>query len=70
MKICRNELLLLGGMYQLAAFIIALFNTQLSYAMGGVLYVLFWVAGGYRISRLSMRWYRWLLTTSLPVQTV
>lgn len=44
MKICRNELLLLGGMYQLAAFIIALFNTQLSYAMGGVLYVLFWVA--------------------------
>ena len=44
MKICRNELLLLGGMYQFLAFIIALFNTQISYAMGGVLYVLFWLA--------------------------
>lgn len=44
MKICRNELLLLGGMYQLFAFIVAMFNNQIAYAMGGVLYVLFWVA--------------------------
>ena len=44
MKICRNELLLLGGMYQLVAFIVAMFNSQFAYAMGGVLYILFWVA--------------------------
>ena len=44
MKICRNELLLLGGMYQLIAFVIAMFNSQFAYAMGGVLYILFWVA--------------------------
>lgn len=44
MKLCRNELLLMGGMYQLLAFIFALFNTEVSMAMGGVLYVLFWAA--------------------------
>lgn len=44
MKICRNELLLMGGMYQILAFIFALFNNEMTYAMGGVLYVLFWVA--------------------------
>ncbi len=44
MKICRNELLLLGGMYQFFAFVVAMFNNQFAYAMGGVLYVLFWVA--------------------------
>lgn len=44
MKICRNELLLLGGMYQLLAFIIAMFNSEMMYAVGGILYVLFWVA--------------------------
>lgn len=44
MKICRNELLLMGGMYQVLAFIFAMFNSEISYAMGGVLYILFWVA--------------------------
>jgi len=44
MKICRNELLLMGGMYQILAFIFALFNNEMMYAMGGILYVLFWVA--------------------------
>ena len=44
MKICRNELLLMGGMYQVLAFVFALFNTEISLAMLGVLYVLFWVA--------------------------
>lgn len=44
MKICRNELLLMGGMYQILAFIFAFFNTDMTYAMGGVLYVMFWVA--------------------------
>ena len=44
MKLCRNELLLMGGMYQILAFVFALFNTELSVAMIGVLYVLFWVA--------------------------
>lgn len=44
MKICRNELLLLGGMYQVAALILGLFNSEFAYALGGVLYILFWVA--------------------------
>lgn len=44
MKICRNELLLMGGMYQILAFLFAWFNSEITYAMGGVLYVVFWVA--------------------------
>lgn len=41
---CKSELLLLGGMYQVLAFILAMFNTEFAYATGGVLYILFWVA--------------------------
>ena len=37
MKLCRNELLLMGGMYQILAFVFALFNTELSAAMIGVI---------------------------------
>lgn len=44
MKICRSELLLMGGMYQVLAFLFAWFNNEISYAMGGILYVVFWVA--------------------------
>ena len=44
MKICRTELLLMGGMYQILAFIFAWFNSEISYAMGGILYIIFWVA--------------------------
>lgn len=44
MRLCRNELLLMGGMYQFLAFVFALFNTEIAMAMGGVLYVLFWAA--------------------------
>ena len=44
MRLCRNELLLLGGMYQALAFIFAFINTEISLAMLGVLYVLFWAA--------------------------
>jgi hypothetical protein len=44
MKICRSELLLMGGMYQILAFIIAMFSSEISFAMNGVLYVLFWAA--------------------------
>ena len=44
MKMCKSELLLLGGMYQVLAFILAMFNTEFAYATGGVLYILFWVA--------------------------
>ena len=44
MKICRSELLLMGGMYQILAFIIAMFGSEISFAMNGVLYVLFWAA--------------------------
>ena len=44
MKICKNELLLLGGMYQVLAFIISWFNYEIAYATSGVLYVLFWIS--------------------------
>lgn len=44
MKICRNELLLLGGMYQLIAVTLALFNTEIAYITSGILYILFWIA--------------------------
>jgi hypothetical protein len=44
MKICRNELLLLGGLYQVTAFILALTNSSVAYATIGVLYLLFWLA--------------------------
>ena len=44
MKLCRSELLLMGGMYQILAFIITLFSSEISFAMNGILYVLFWAA--------------------------
>ncbi len=44
MKICTNELLLLGGIYQVAAFIIALFTSDVAYMANGILYILFWLA--------------------------
>jgi len=44
MKLCRNELLLLGGIYQAVALVLSLFNTQFSYATAGVLYIVFWLA--------------------------
>ena len=44
MKICKNELLLLGGMYQLVAIILSLFNTEMAYVTSGILYILFWIA--------------------------
>ncbi len=44
MKICKSELLLLGGMYQVLALILGMFNNEFVYAMGGILYILFWVA--------------------------
>lgn len=44
MKICKNELLLLGGMYQVVAIGLSLFNTEVAYITSGVLYILFWIA--------------------------
>ena len=44
MKICKNELLLLGGMYQVLAVVLSMFNNEYTYAMVGMLYILFWVA--------------------------
>ncbi len=44
MKICKSELLLLGGMYQVLAFILSYFNTPLANASLGILYILFWIA--------------------------
>ncbi len=44
MKICKKELLLLGGMYQILAIIFNLFDNEIALTMGAILYVLFWVA--------------------------
>ena len=44
MKLCRDELLLLGGIYQVAALIVSLFTSDIAYAVNGVLYILFWIA--------------------------
>lgn len=44
MRLCRNELLLMGGMYQILAFLLAFSGSELAMAMGGVLYILFWAA--------------------------
>lgn len=44
MRLCKNELLLMGGMYQILAFILAFSGSDIAIAMGGVLYILFWAA--------------------------
>lgn len=44
MRFCKDEMLLLGGIYQVAALIISLFTSEIAYAVNGVLYILFWIA--------------------------
>ena len=44
MRLCKDELLLLGGMYQVAALIISLFTSEIAYAINGFLYIVFWLA--------------------------
>ena len=44
MKICKSELLLLGGMYQILAFILSYIDTPLADATLGILYIMFWIA--------------------------
>ena len=44
MRLCKNELLLLGGVYQILATISLWFNTEMSYTVSGILYILFWTA--------------------------
>lgn len=44
MKLCKDELLLLGGIYQTAALAISLWTSEIAYAANGVLYLLFWIA--------------------------
>ena len=44
MRLCKNELLLMGGMYQVLVFILAMFGSEITMAMSGVLYILFWAA--------------------------
>ena len=44
MKLCKDELLLLGGIYQAAALAISLWTSEIAYAANGVLYLLFWIA--------------------------
>lgn len=44
MKFCRDEMLLLGGMYQVAALIVSLLTFDISGVLNGILYILFWLA--------------------------
>ena len=44
MRLCKNELLLMGGMYQILAVVLAFSGSEIAVAMGGVLYILFWAA--------------------------
>ena len=44
MKICKKELLLLGGIYQVLAIILNFFNNEIALTMSAILYILFWVA--------------------------
>ncbi|MBR5599569.1 MAG: hypothetical protein IKW39_05965 [Alphaproteobacteria bacterium] len=44
MKICKTELLLLGGAYQVLFMIISSFNSDIAFALASILYILFWVS--------------------------
>lgn len=44
MKICKKELLLLGGIYQILALILSSFDSEIALTTNAILYVLFWVA--------------------------
>lgn len=44
MKLCKDELLLFGGMYQITALIISLFTSEIAYVINGFLYIMFWLA--------------------------
>ena len=35
MRLCKNELLLMGGMYQIFAFVLAFSGSEIAVAMGG-----------------------------------
>ena len=43
MKVCKDELFLLGGMYQVFALIISLFASEIAYVINGLLYIVFWL---------------------------
>lgn len=43
MKVCKDELFLLGGMYQVSALIISLFASEIAYVINGLLYIVFWL---------------------------
>lgn len=43
MKMCKTELLLLGGIYQFIVMFLSLFNNEISFALGGILYITFWI---------------------------
>ena len=44
MRLCKDELLLLGGMFQVTALVISLFMSEIAYAFIGLLYIAFWLA--------------------------
>ncbi len=44
MRLCKDELLLLGGMFQVTALCISLFMSEIAYAIIGLLYICFWLA--------------------------
>lgn len=44
MRLCKDEFLLLGGMFQATALMISLFMSEMVYAVIGLLYICFWLA--------------------------
>lgn len=44
MRLCKDEFLLLGGMFQATALMISLFISEMAYAVIGLLYICFWLA--------------------------
>ncbi len=44
MRLCKDEFLLLGGMFQATALMISLFMSEMAYAVIGLLYICFWLA--------------------------
>lgn len=44
MKICKTELLLLGGAYQVLFMLLSMFENDITFAIASTLYILFWVS--------------------------
>ena len=44
MKICKTELLLLGGTYQILFMLISMFDNAIAFSLASMLYILFWIS--------------------------